>query len=68
MSTAYSKGGNSWKKSYAVWLDYHGIIHFEFLNHYQALNADLYSKQLQHVHENLLKCHALIIWRNVVSS
>ena len=35
--------------------DHHGIIYFEFLNHYQTLNADLFSLQLQHMHENLRK-------------
>ena len=29
-----------------VWWDHHGIIHYEFLNHNQTLNADLSSQQL----------------------
>ena len=37
-------------------VDHCGIIYFlEFLNCYQTLNADLYTKQPQHVHENLLR-------------
>ena len=38
-----------------VWWNHCGIIHFEFLNHNHTLNADLYSQQLQRVHENLKK-------------
>ena len=38
--------------SLSLW-DNHSIIHFEFLNHNQTLNADLYSQQLQYVHENV---------------
>ena len=48
-------------------VDYHSIIHFRFLNHNHTLNADLYSQELQHVHENLLtKCHTLVNRRKVV--
>ena len=47
--------------------DHYGIIHLEFLNCNQTLNADLYSQQLQRVHETLLRKFSMfIIWRNVV--
>ena len=45
---------------------YECIIHFEFLNHNQTLNADFYSQQLQRVHKNLRKCRPLVSGRNVV--
>ena len=38
-----------------VYWDHYSIIHFEFLNCNQTLNADLYTEQLQHVHENPLR-------------
>ena len=54
------------KKLWCVWLDHFSIIHFEFLNYNQIFNSDLYSQQLQLVHENLRKCLALINKRNIV--
>ena len=49
------------KEKLWVWWDYHGIIHFEFLNCSQILNGILYSQQLQCVYENLRKLLTLII-------
>ena len=49
-----------------VWWDHQGIIHFEFLNYNQMLNADLYSQQLQHMHGNLRKCTTFVNRRNLV--
>ena len=45
-----------------VWWNHRSIIDFEFLKRNQILNADLYSQQLQHVHENLGEklCNSLI--------
>ena len=34
----------------SVWWDHHGNIHYEFLNHNPALNADLYFQELQSVY------------------
>ena len=52
---------NARKIIVCVWWDNYVIIHFEFLNSSQTFNADLYSQQLQHVHENLQrKCFALV--------
>ena len=41
------------RKVICVWWDACDIIHFEFLNHNQTLNVDLYSQQVQCVYENL---------------
>ena len=41
-----------------LWWDHHGIIHFEFLNHNQTLNKDLYQ---QHMHENHLRKHLALV-------
>ena len=46
--------------------DHYSIIHFQFLKP-QSDNANLYSQQVQRVHENLLRKHpTLVNWRNVV--
>ena len=66
ISTTYPKGGASFKeKKLSALGDHHGIIHF-VLNCNQTLNADLYSQQLQYVHENLRKYPSLINRRNVL--
>ena len=62
ISVALPKGGVSWKKNDAVYL-VGSLWYYSFwvFNHYQTLNADLYSQQFQCVHENLLtKCPTLI--------
>ena len=67
ISAVYLKGRALWKKSHALWWDHHSIIHFEFSNHSQLLNVDLYTQNLQSVHENHLRKHSsLIKRRNVV--
>ena len=45
---------------YVLW-GLRGIIHFVFLNCSQKLNAELYSQQLQRMHENLWKRIYLLI-------
>ena len=42
-----------------IWWDHHSIILFEFFNHYQTTNLNIYSQQLQHVHENILWKHSV---------
>ena len=42
------------------------FIHFEYLKSHETLDADLYSQQLQCVHENQRKRLALINRRNVL--
>ena len=43
--------------------DHPGVLHFELLNSNQTLNEDLYSQQLQYVHENLLRKHSTLVNR-----
>ena len=68
ISAAYSKAELHGRKvMLCVWYDHHNIIHFEFLNCNQTLNADLYSQQVQCVHVNLLrKRPALVSRRDIV--
>ena len=47
-----------------VWWDNCSIIHFEFLNHIQTLNADLYTQHLQQMHENLEKHSNVLLYDN----
>ena len=49
-----------------IWWDHWTIIHFEFLNHNQILNADFYCQQLQHVRESHLRKHTSLVGRRNV--
>jgi histone-lysine N-methyltransferase SETMAR len=50
-----------------IWWDVHGVVYFEVLNNQEVITAELYSKQLQRLHEALLeKRPTLINRKNVI--
>ena len=49
-----------------VWWNFENVIHWEFVPNGRAVNADLYSQQLERVHEILRRRYSALIGRNRV--
>ena len=49
-----------------VWWNFEGMIHWEFVLNGRAVDADLYSQQLERVHEILRRRYPALVNRNRV--
>jgi len=49
-----------------VWWNYHGVIHYELVPNGRAVNADLYSEQLERVHQAIRQLYPALVNRGRV--
>ena len=49
-----------------VWWNYHGVIHYELVPNGRAVNADLYSEQLERVHQVIRQLYPALVNRGRV--